>query len=78
MVNSPENKLKKGNAYHWDLGNVWTICTVEYIADMQDIGVIANIKYKKVIRKFKNFRFRPFYGKLSDIVFLMWYPGPVL
>ena len=20
MVNSPENRLKKGNAYHWDLG----------------------------------------------------------
>ena len=22
MVNSPENRLKKGNAYHWDLGNI--------------------------------------------------------
>ena len=53
------------------------MCTVEYIADMQDIGVIANIKYKKVfgrlphpiIGKFKNFRFRPFYGKKVISVF---------
>ena len=52
---------------------------------MQDIGVIANIKYKKVfgllpaiIGKFKNFRFRPFYGKkVISFLNVIHGPGPL-